>query len=68
MTVLGSVGSGAELVAGGWIYVYGTLRGRAMAGSFIKNFNKILNLEICFKREIYFIFIIQSESPKNLSQ
>ena len=33
VTVLGSVGSGAELVAGGSIHVYGTLRGRAMAGS-----------------------------------
>jgi septum site-determining protein MinC len=33
VTVLGSVGSGAELVAGGSIHIYGTLRGRAMAGS-----------------------------------
>lgn len=33
LTVLGSVGSGAELVAGGSIHVYGALRGRAMAGS-----------------------------------
>lgn len=33
ITVLGSVGSGAEVVAGGSIYVYGTLRGRAMAGA-----------------------------------
>ena len=32
ITVLGSVGSGAEIVAGGSIHVYGTLRGRAMAG------------------------------------
>lgn len=32
VTVLGSVGSGAESVAGGSIHVYGTLRGRAMAG------------------------------------
>lgn len=32
ITVVGSVGSGAELVAGGSIHVYGTLRGRAMAG------------------------------------
>jgi septum site-determining protein MinC len=30
--VLGSVGSGAEIVAGGSIHIYGTLRGRAMAG------------------------------------
>jgi len=32
VTVLGSVGSGAEIVAGGSIHVYGALRGRAMAG------------------------------------
>ena len=31
--VLGSVSSGAEIVAGGSIHVYGALRGRAMAGS-----------------------------------
>ena len=33
ITVLGSVGSGAEIVAGGSIHVYGTLRGRALAGA-----------------------------------
>ena len=32
VTVLGSVASGAEIVAGGSIHVYGALRGRAMAG------------------------------------
>jgi septum site-determining protein MinC len=32
VTVLGNVSSGAEIVAGGSIHVYGTLRGRAMAG------------------------------------
>lgn len=32
LTVIGSVASGAELVASGNIHVYGTLRGRAMAG------------------------------------
>ncbi len=32
VSVLGSVGSGAEVVAGGSIHIYGTLRGRAMAG------------------------------------
>lgn len=31
--VLGSVGSGSEVVAGGSIHIYGTLRGRAMAGA-----------------------------------
>jgi septum site-determining protein MinC len=33
VTVLGSVGSGAEVVAGGSIHIYGALRGRAMAGT-----------------------------------
>jgi septum site-determining protein MinC len=33
VTVLGSVGSGAEVVAGGSIHIYGTLRGRALAGT-----------------------------------
>lgn len=33
VTIVGSVGSGAEIVAGGSIHVYGTLRGRAMAGA-----------------------------------
>jgi septum site-determining protein MinC len=32
VSVLGSVSSGAEIVAGGSIHIYGTLRGRAMAG------------------------------------
>jgi septum site-determining protein MinC len=31
--VLGSVGSGAEVMAGGSIHIYGALRGRAMAGT-----------------------------------
>lgn len=33
VTVLGSVASGAEIIAAGSIHVYGTLRGRALAGS-----------------------------------
>jgi septum site-determining protein MinC len=33
VTVLGAVASGAEVVAGGSIHIYGALRGRAMAGS-----------------------------------
>jgi septum site-determining protein MinC len=32
VTVVGSVSSGAEVLAGGSIHVYGTLRGRAIAG------------------------------------
>ncbi|MEZ2128256.1 MULTISPECIES: septum site-determining protein MinC [unclassified Sinorhizobium] len=33
VTVVGSVASGAEIIAGGSVHIYGTLRGRAMAGS-----------------------------------
>lgn len=33
VTVAGSVASGAEIIAGGSIHVYGSLRGRAIAGS-----------------------------------
>ncbi|MFZ2101520.1 MAG: septum site-determining protein MinC [Oricola sp.] len=33
ITVVGSVASGAEVVAGGSVHVYGTLRGRAAAGA-----------------------------------
>lgn len=33
VTILGSVASGAEVIAGGSIHIYGTLRGRAMAGT-----------------------------------
>jgi septum site-determining protein MinC len=32
VTVIGSVASGAEVIAGGSIHVYGSLRGRAIAG------------------------------------
>ncbi len=33
VTVVGSVASGAEVIAGGSIHIYGILRGRAMAGT-----------------------------------
>ena len=33
VTVVGSVASGAEIIAGGSVHIYGSLRGRAMAGS-----------------------------------
>jgi septum site-determining protein MinC len=33
VTVLCSFGSGAEIIAGGSIHIYGTLRGLAMAGA-----------------------------------
>lgn len=32
VTIVGSVASGAEVIAGGSIHIYGTLRGRAVAG------------------------------------
>ena len=32
VTIVGSIASGAEVIAGGSIHVYGTLRGRAIAG------------------------------------
>jgi septum site-determining protein MinC len=32
VTVIGAIGSGAEVIAGGSIHVYGALRGRAIAG------------------------------------
>jgi septum site-determining protein MinC len=32
VTIVGSVSSGAEVIAGGSIHIYGTLRGRAVAG------------------------------------
>ena len=37
ITVLGSVASGAEIAAGGSIHIYGSLRGRALAGWGNKN-------------------------------
>jgi septum site-determining protein MinC len=32
VTIIGSIASGAEVIAGGSIHVYGALRGRAIAG------------------------------------
>src|SRR5258707_805617 len=32
VTVIGPIGSGAEVIAGGSIHIYGALRGRAIAG------------------------------------
>jgi septum site-determining protein MinC len=34
VTVIGSVASGAEIIAAGSVHVYGTLRGRVLAGAF----------------------------------
>lgn len=39
--VMGSVSSGAEVIAGGSIHVYGALRGRAMAGAYGDDGGKI---------------------------
>ncbi len=36
VTLIGSISSGAEVIAGGSIHVYGALRGRALAGAFGK--------------------------------
>jgi septum site-determining protein MinC len=33
VTIIGSIASGAEVIAGGSVHVYGALRGRALAGS-----------------------------------
>jgi septum site-determining protein MinC len=33
VTIVGSVSSGAEVIAGGSVHIYGALRGRVMAGS-----------------------------------
>jgi septum site-determining protein MinC len=33
LTIVGSASSGAEVVSGGSIHIYGALRGRAVAGS-----------------------------------
>jgi len=33
ITIIGSVASGAEIIAGGSVHIYGTLRGRVMAGT-----------------------------------
>ena len=33
ITIVGSIASGAEVVAGGSVHVYGTIRGRVIAGS-----------------------------------
>ena len=34
VTIVGSVASGAEIIAAGSIHVYGTLRGRVLAGAY----------------------------------
>jgi septum site-determining protein MinC len=53
VTVLGSVSSGAEVIAGGSIHIYGALRGRAVAGSTGNNGARIF----CRKLEAEFLAI-----------
>lgn len=53
VTVVGSVASGAEVAAGGSIHVYGTLRGRAFAGSMGNTRSRIF----CRKNEAELIAI-----------
>ena len=52
VTVVGSVASGAEVIAGGSIHVYGTLRGRAIAG-----FTQLEAAVFCQKMEAELIAI-----------
>jgi septum site-determining protein MinC len=53
VTIVGSVASGAEVVAGGSIHVYGALRGRAMAGTMGNSSSRIF----CRKLEAELIAI-----------
>ena len=53
VTIVGSVASGAEVVAGGSIHVYGTLRGRALAGTAGNNAARIF----CSKLEAELVAI-----------
>lgn len=46
VTILGSVASGAEVIAGGSIHIYGTLRGRAIAGPKARIFCRKLDAEL----------------------
>jgi septum site-determining protein MinC len=41
VTIIGSVASGAEIIAGGSVHIYGALRGRVMAGSIGNAFARI---------------------------
>ncbi|KQT88199.1 septum site-determining protein MinC [Aurantimonas sp. Leaf443] len=70
VTILGSVASGAEVVAGGSIHIYGTLRGRAMAGSIGNSASRIF----CRKLEAELVAIdglykmVDDMDPKFRSQ
>lgn len=67
VTVVGSVASGAEIIAGGSVHIYGTLRGRAMAGSLGKASARIF----CRKLEAELVAIdgiykMAEDMPANL--
>ncbi len=70
VTIVGSVASGAEVIAGGSIHVYGALRGRAMAGSIGNSASRIF----CRKLEAELVAIdgiykmIEDMSPALVGQ
>jgi septum site-determining protein MinC len=70
VTIVGSVASGAEVIAGGSIHIYGALRGRAMAGSIGNSASRIF----CRKLEAELVAIdgiykmIEDMSPALLGQ
>ncbi len=70
VTIVGSVASGAEVIAGGSIHIYGALRGRAMAGSIGNSASRIF----CRKLEAELVAIdgiykmIEDMSPSLVGQ
>ena len=70
VTIVGSIASGAEVIAGGSIHVYGALRGRAMAGSIGNSASRIF----CRKLEAELVAIdgiykmIEDMSPALVGQ
>ena len=70
VTIVGSVASGAEVIAGGSLHVYGTLRGRGMAGTVGDKSARIF----CTKLEAELVAIngiykaAEDIDPKQLSQ
>lgn len=70
VTIVGSVASGAEVIAGGSIHIYGALRGRAMAGSIGNSASRIF----CRKLEAELVAIdgiykmIEDMSPALVGQ
>ncbi|MEB2845222.1 septum formation inhibitor MinC [Rhizobiales bacterium RZME27] len=70
VTIVGSVASGAEVIAGGSIHIYGALRGRAMAGSIGNSASRIF----CRKLEAELVAIdgiykmIEDMSPSVVGQ